>query len=118
MTVEAPCSACSWSSERQDGCYYDSHVKLFYGVSDRGVWSLGSNLILKERSNNPPNFEEWEFACAGIGLGQEDQEWKSLLRKHMPDYTEAQQFWRDFYTLSKYPNLDERGESLLKELEQ
>lgn len=286
MTVEVSCAACSWTSERQDSCGYDSHVKLFYGVSDRGVWSLGSNLILKERSDSPPNFEAeniryltekttipvpviveewseengryfiitkrirgeplsavwgsmstaerdrvakqtadfllqlrqlrsprmqslggrpifsaflfpngyglphgplssddelweemtkswkgvpekarqrlrermppampytfthgdltnvniiveggnlagiidweasgyfpvwWEFTCAGIGLGQEDQEWKALLRKYMPDYTEARQFWRDVYTLSKYPNLDERGAMLLRELEQ
>lgn len=286
MTVEVSCAVCSWTSERQDSCQYDSHVKLFYGVSDRGVWSLGSNLILKERSDSPPNFEAenirylkekttipvpviveewseengryfiitkrirgeplsavwgsmptaerdrvakqtadflhqlrqlrspqmqslggrpifsaflfpngyglphgplssddelweemtkswkgvpeqarqrlrermppampytfthgdltnvniivedgnlagiidweasgyfpvwWEFTCAGIGLGQEDQEWKALLRKYMPDYTEARQFWRDFYTLSKYPNLDERGAMLLRELEQ
>ncbi len=57
MAVQAPCSACSWTSERQAGCRYHSHVKLFYGVSDRGVWSLGSNLILKERPSSLPNFE-------------------------------------------------------------
>ncbi|KAF2195833.1 kinase-like protein [Zopfia rhizophila CBS 207.26] len=262
MAAEAPCTACSWTSERQGSCRYDSHVKLFYGVSDRRVWSLGSNFILKERSNQPPNFEArniqflkenttipvptvveewneeneryfmltkrirgdalntlrqlhsphmqslgeqllysaflfpngyglphgplssddelwtemetalksvpkkarwrlqermpsagpytfthrdltnvniiiedgnltgilnweasgyfpvwWEFTCAGIGLGQEDQEWKALLRKHMPSYTEAYEFWLDFYTLYKYPNLNERGEALLSELQ-
>ena len=58
----------------------------------------------------------WEFACAGIGLGQEDQEWKDLLRKHMPAHTAARQFWRDFYAVSRYPNLDERGTALLEEL--
>jgi hypothetical protein len=57
MSSDSPCTACSWTSERQDPCRYHSHVKLFYGVSDRGVWSLGSNLILKERSDSPPNFE-------------------------------------------------------------
>jgi aminoglycoside phosphotransferase (APT) family kinase protein len=25
----------------------------------------------------------WEFTCAGIGLGEEDAEWKALLRRHM-----------------------------------
>jgi hypothetical protein len=60
----------------------------------------------------------WEYACAGIGLGQEGQEWKTLLRKYMPEYEEARQFWRDFYSLSRYPNLDERGAALLKELDQ
>lgn len=283
MAIHTPCAACSWTIERQDGCRYDSHVKLFYGVSDRGVWSLGSNLILKERSEDPPNFEAanvrllmektsiplplivedwsednrryfvltkrlrgkplsalwatmptadrervarqtaeflmqlralnspqmqslgrqplysaflfpngyglphgplssdndlwaemsealkgvpedvrlrlrermppaapytfthgdltnvnimvengnitgildweasgyfpvwWEFTCAGIGLSQEDQEWKTLLRKYMPDYTAAREFWLDFYSLSKYPNLDERGLALLND---
>lgn len=60
----------------------------------------------------------WEFTSAGISLGSEDREWKNLLRKHMPDYTEARQFWQDFHFLSKYPNLDERGVTLLRELEQ
>jgi hypothetical protein len=277
MDTENICSACSWSPTRQEGCRYNSHVKIFYGVSNRGAWSLGSNLILKERSIEPPNFESpnirfltertsipipkiveewqedngayflltkriqghplseiwptmsgadkeriakqtaeyvmqlrelhsnrmeslggrplysaflfpngygighgpissddelwaemslalskvpeeirlelrqrmptatpytfthgdltnvniivdngnlagildweasgyfpvwWEFTCAGIGLGQEDKEWKELLRKHLPDHTEACNFWLDFYSLCKYPNLDERG---------
>ncbi|CRL19981.1 Protein kinase-like domain [Penicillium camemberti] len=57
MATENIRSACSWSPTRQDSCRYQSHVNLFYGVSNRGVWSLGSNLILKERSTEPPNFE-------------------------------------------------------------
>lgn len=52
MTSSTPCSACSWTTERQKGCRYESHVKLFNGCSDRGVWSLGSQLILKERGAN------------------------------------------------------------------
>ncbi|KAH8696000.1 kinase-like domain-containing protein [Talaromyces proteolyticus] len=283
MDITGSCSACSWSPERQENCRYESHVKLFYGVSDRGVWSLGSHLILKERSNKPPNFEAsnirflrektsiplptvvedwteengryfmlmkripgkplstlwadmptderekiakqtanslmqlrklhshkmqalndqpifsaflfpngyglphgpfssddelwvemdmalkgvpkdarlrlrerippaapytfthgdltyvnimvenghltgiidweasgyfpvwWEFTCSGIGLSQEDKEWKTLLQKYMPDYTGAREFWLDFYALSKYPNLDERGMELLRD---
>ena len=51
----------------------------------------------------------WEFACAGIGLGQEDSEWKSLLRKYMPSHASARQFLLEFYALCKYPKLDERG---------
>ncbi|KAJ5459013.1 hypothetical protein N7530_010957 [Penicillium desertorum] len=279
------CSACSWSPARQDACRYQSHVNLFYGVSNRGVWSLGSNLILKERSIESPNFEVpnirflasrtsipipqiveeweeddgacflltkrirgqplsemwptmtsadkervakqtaeyltmqlhklrsnrmesiggqpiysaflfpdtygighgpfssddelwaemsltlndrvpeqvrsklrqrmptaapytfthgdlanvnimvengnlagildwessaffpvwWEFTCAGIGLGQDDKEWKDLLRSHLPDHTEARNFWLDFFALRNYPNLNERGLALLKE---
>lgn len=57
----------------------------------------------------------WEFTCAGIGLGQEDKEWKTLLQKYMPDHTAAREFWLSFYALSKYPDLDERGLALLKD---
>jgi aminoglycoside phosphotransferase (APT) family kinase protein len=56
----------------------------------------------------------WEFTCAGIGLSEEDVEWKNLLRKQMHDHSKAREFWRDYYALSKYPNLDERGIALLK----
>lgn len=52
-----PCTACSWTPERQKGCRYQSSIKLFYGVSDRGVWSLGTKLILKERGSSFPTFE-------------------------------------------------------------
>jgi len=54
---ETQCSACTWSPEKQSHCSYKSHVSLFYSAGDRGAWSLGSKLILKERSNDPPNFE-------------------------------------------------------------
>jgi hypothetical protein len=276
-----PCSACSWTPERQDGCRYESHVKIIYEMSDRGVWSLGSNLILKERSTAPPNFDAlnlrfvenessipvphlvedwveedgrqfilmkrirgqplntlwssmsleekervaketaeylnqlrklcspkmqslqdqpiysaflfptgyglphgpfssddelwadlekalskvpedarrrlrermppaapytfthcdltnmnimvedghltgiidwessgyfpvwWEFTSAGIGLGEEDKEWKTLLQKYMPDYSSAREFWLDYWYLSKYPNLNDRALKIL-----
>lgn len=35
-----------------------------------------------------------------IDLGQEDKEWKILLQKHTPDYSDAREFWLDFYSLS------------------
>ncbi|KAK7221430.1 hypothetical protein V2G26_009433 [Clonostachys chloroleuca] len=57
MASENVCSACSWSPERQDGCRYYSQIKLFYGVSDRGVWSVGSKLVIKDRPARPPNSE-------------------------------------------------------------
>jgi hypothetical protein len=57
MAAQAVCSAYSWNSEQQDACRYESHVKLFYGMSNQGAWSIGSHLILKEQSNNHPNFE-------------------------------------------------------------
>ncbi|KAJ0421477.1 kinase-like domain-containing protein [Aspergillus carlsbadensis] len=52
-----PCSACSWTAERQKHCSYESHVKLFYEAGDRGLWSLGSRLILKDRGASLPTFE-------------------------------------------------------------
>ncbi|MCJ1368257.1 hypothetical protein MMC16_007399 [Acarospora aff. strigata] len=54
---DLPCSACGLTSELGDSCNYPSHVKLFYGASDRGAWALGSKFILKERSAIPPNDE-------------------------------------------------------------
>ncbi|KAL2825231.1 kinase-like protein [Aspergillus pseudoustus] len=54
MTAEPPtkCIACGWSTEEQSKCSYESHVKLFYGASKRGVWSIGSDVILKERPDD------------------------------------------------------------------
>ncbi|KAJ5674509.1 uncharacterized protein N7477_004443 [Penicillium maclennaniae] len=46
MASEIICSACSWSPTRQEGCRYNSHVNVFYGVSDRGNGPF-----------EPPNFE-------------------------------------------------------------
>ncbi|PHH93327.1 hypothetical protein CDD83_7112 [Cordyceps sp. RAO-2017] len=57
MAAEKPCAACSWTREREESCRHDSHVKLFYEVSDRGVWAVGSNLIIKEMPDSPLNYE-------------------------------------------------------------
>ncbi|KAF2191893.1 hypothetical protein K469DRAFT_718953 [Zopfia rhizophila CBS 207.26] len=51
------CSACGWTTDQQRRCHYVSSVKLFYGADVRGVWSLGSDFILKERPADPPTFE-------------------------------------------------------------
>jgi aminoglycoside phosphotransferase (APT) family kinase protein len=281
---QAPCTACSWTVERQHAGRYHSHVKLEYSVSDRAVWSLGPKYIFKERSIEPPSFEAqnlrflkenttipvpelvleyndndryfmqteriagttlhsawpslsqnqketiaeqtahylsqlrglqssslqsidnqplyssflfldgygkpygpllsddelwaallpvlgklpekirmrfrnqmpvarpytfthgdlsavnimvkdgnvtgildwensgyfpvwWEFTCATIGLGKEDTEWKTILRKHMPQHEAARQFWLDMYALRHYPVLNERGEEALSRLQ-
>ncbi|GAM88607.1 hypothetical protein ANO11243_066410 [Dothideomycetidae sp. 11243] len=53
----SPCSACSWSAERQLRTLYKSNVNIFDSASDRGVWSVWSRMILKERSNAAPNFD-------------------------------------------------------------
>lgn len=59
----------------------------------------------------------WEFTCAGIGLGEEDTEWKALLRKHMPQHEAAREFWKDLFALRDYPNLNERGVKMLAQLQ-
>lgn len=43
------CIACGWTSTKQKQCHYSSHLKLFYGASQRGVWTIGSDVILKDR---------------------------------------------------------------------
>jgi hypothetical protein len=57
MTAENPCTACSWTTARQDAGRYNSNVKIFYSMSDRAAWSLGPKYIFKERSDEPPSFE-------------------------------------------------------------
>ncbi|KAJ5582383.1 hypothetical protein N7535_001003 [Penicillium sp. DV-2018c] len=60
MMSEEPskgCIACGWTLEQQDNCSYSSHVKLFYGASRRGVWSIGTDVILKERPDEGPKTE-------------------------------------------------------------
>lgn len=57
METSKPCSACSWTAEQQNDCSYHSHLKLFYGVSNRGVWSVGSRYVIKDRGDKPPNFD-------------------------------------------------------------
>lgn len=51
------CVACGWTPEQQEQCFYSSHVKLFYGASRRGVWSIGSDVIMKERPDEGPKTE-------------------------------------------------------------
>ncbi|PHH75247.1 hypothetical protein CDD80_2526 [Ophiocordyceps camponoti-rufipedis] len=280
MADEQPCAACSWTEQRRESCRYCSHVKLFYEVSDRGVWAIGSRLIVKEMSDSPPNYEAkntqfirdhttvpvpetvqewtenhryflvtkrvpgkplhevwpamsgsekdsvakqtvdylcqlrhlrsssvesldagpvysaflfcngyglphgplssdhqlwkemaealsgvpedalrrlqqrmpaaqpytfthgdlstrniivddgkvtgiidwegsgyfpvwWEFVATGVAEDEDDRAWKTLLRKWMDDYTDAREFWLDYYALSKYPDLDSRGKGLI-----
>ncbi|GLA59959.1 hypothetical protein AtubIFM54640_011383 [Aspergillus tubingensis] len=52
-----PCTACSWTPERQTHCNYKSHLKPFHEAGDRGIWSLGSKVILKDHGPNPPTTE-------------------------------------------------------------
>ncbi|KAL2814414.1 kinase-like protein [Aspergillus granulosus] len=60
----------------------------------------------------------WEYVATKIGLSAEDAEWKALLGKRLDPFDQAVEFWLDFYSLSLYPNLDERGQTLLNVLVQ
>lgn len=57
MADDKPCTACSWTPERQRDCDYQSQISLFYGISTRGAWSLGSQYILKDRKSQPPDYD-------------------------------------------------------------
>jgi hypothetical protein len=48
-TDDSGCVACGWTALKRKRCHYESHVKLFYGASQRGVWSIGTDVILKDR---------------------------------------------------------------------
>ncbi|QKX64068.1 uncharacterized protein TRUGW13939_11241 [Talaromyces rugulosus] len=48
-TDDSGCVACGWTALKRKRCHYESHVKLFYGASQRGVWSIGTDIILKDR---------------------------------------------------------------------
>jgi aminoglycoside phosphotransferase (APT) family kinase protein len=58
----------------------------------------------------------WEYVAMSIGLSSEDAEWKSLLRERLSSHQAAREFWVDLYSLSMYPDLDERGQYLLRSL--
>ena len=58
----------------------------------------------------------WEYVGTSIGDSEKDRDWKVLLRKYMPDYSEAREFWRDYYHLSRYPE-GERARTFLEETE-
>ncbi|KAI9043365.1 aminoglycoside phosphotransferase family protein [Aspergillus affinis] len=51
------CSACGWTTNLQKNRNYQSSVKQFHATGDRGVWSIGSELILREKGPNLPTFE-------------------------------------------------------------
>jgi hypothetical protein len=52
--LEKSCVACGWTLDKEKRCHYTSHLKLFYGASTRGVWSIGSDVILKDRPDEGP----------------------------------------------------------------
>ncbi|KAJ5674448.1 uncharacterized protein N7477_004382 [Penicillium maclennaniae] len=52
--LETSCVACGWTLDKEKRCHYTSHLKLFYGASIRGVRSIGSDVILKDRPYEGP----------------------------------------------------------------
>ena len=45
----------------------------------------------------------WEYVCTSVTDSEEDGEWKSLLRKYMPDHSAAREFWLAYYYLRRDP---------------
>lgn len=58
----------------------------------------------------------WEYAATSVGLSEDDGEWKALLRERFRDHIIGKNFCLDFYSLSMYPDLNERGHNILKDL--
>ncbi|KAF2822649.1 kinase-like protein, partial [Ophiobolus disseminans] len=58
----------------------------------------------------------WEYVGAGIGLSDEDAEWKALLRKYLGRHEGAREWGVDMWLLRKYSELDERGEKALAKM--
>ncbi|KAM0425505.1 hypothetical protein ACHAPT_009294 [Fusarium lateritium] len=56
-TNETSCVVCGSTAHSRGTCRYKSHVKLFSTEGNRGVWSIGSNLVVKERSGHIPSYE-------------------------------------------------------------
>lgn len=52
--VDTGCIACGWTLDKAKQCHYTSHLNLFYGASTRGAWSIGSDVILKDRPDEGP----------------------------------------------------------------
>jgi Ser/Thr protein kinase RdoA (MazF antagonist) len=57
----------------------------------------------------------WEFAFAVVGLGQEDKEWKDLLRGNLANYEEALDWWLDFKAFTDCGWAPGRKKRLLEE---
>lgn len=56
----------------------------------------------------------WEYVCTSVPDSEEDREWKTLLRKFMPDHSTAREFWLNYYYLCNDPK-HERAMKFLEE---
>lgn len=43
----------------------------------------------------------WEYVCTSVPDSEEDRQWKTLLRKYMPENSAAREFWLDYYYLCR-----------------
>lgn len=50
----------------------------------------------------------WEYASTAIVDSQDDHSWKDRLRGHMENCEKGLLFWRCYYNLSRWPNVDEK----------
>ncbi|KAE8423369.1 kinase-like domain-containing protein [Aspergillus pseudocaelatus] len=58
----------------------------------------------------------WEYVYTSVADSEKDREWKTLLRKHMPDYNNAREFWLYYYYLCR--SLEhERARKFIEETE-
>ncbi|KAK5988835.1 Dehydrodolichyl diphosphate synthase complex subunit SPAC4D7.04c [Cladobotryum mycophilum] len=60
----------------------------------------------------------WEYVALRITQDGDDRAWKVMLRQHMEEFTDAQEFWLDFFALARYPSVDERAKGLINDLEE
>lgn len=64
----------------------------------------------------------YEYVSASFGFTEMDFEWKKLLqgrlRVHGEGQEEARAFWADLCKLSRYPDLDEKGQEVFERLSQ
>ncbi len=65
----------------------------------------------------------WEFVCTSIGYDEENKGMeRPVAEAHVRRSTEAREFWRDYYALSRYSNsslnesMKERAKKLFDEL--
>jgi aminoglycoside phosphotransferase (APT) family kinase protein len=54
----------------------------------------------------------WEYVGTSVADSEEDREWKTLLRKYMPDYSAAREFWLDYYYLCRNPKHERVARSI------
>lgn len=58
----------------------------------------------------------FEYVSAWYKISAVDAEWKSLLRERLDPYEEPKDSWMDLYWLRTFPDLNEKGQGVLKRL--